>query len=83
MLIQFVDQVLRKRIKLVIQLFKEAGRAIHAMPLLVLLPLGVRNFLTFFMKLKVAKLRHEVTIVQIKICPRTFLNSRIFIQGEP
>ena len=31
--------VLRKRIKLVIALFREAGHAVHAMPLLVLVPL--------------------------------------------
>ena len=37
--------VLRKRIELVIQLFKEAGKAIQAMPLLVLLPLGVSFYL--------------------------------------
>ena len=35
--------VLRKRINLVIQLFKEAGRAVHAMPLIILQPLWVRN----------------------------------------
>jgi len=34
--------VMRKRIKLVVTLFKEAGKAVHAMPILVLLP-----FLTF------------------------------------
>jgi len=31
--------ILRKRIGLVIQLFKEAGKAMHSMPLLVLQPL--------------------------------------------
>ena len=31
--------ILRKRINLVIHLFQEAGHAVHAMPLLVLVPL--------------------------------------------
>lgn len=34
---------MRKRIKLVIQLFKEAGKAVQAMPLLLFQPLVVRN----------------------------------------
>ena len=33
--------VLRKRIALVVQLFKEAGKAVQAMPLLILQPLWV------------------------------------------
>ena len=32
---------MRKRIQLVVQLFKEAGAAVHAMPLLVLAPFAV------------------------------------------
>ena len=35
--------VLRKRIQLVVQLFKEAGAAVHAMPLLALWPLVVSS----------------------------------------
>ena len=35
--------VMRKRIKLVVTLFKEAGKAVHAMPILVLLPFLVRK----------------------------------------
>ena len=34
--------VMRRRLQLVVQLFREAGAAVHAMPLLVLLPLLVR-----------------------------------------
>ena len=33
--------VLRKRIKLVVQLFKEAGKAVHSMPLILLQPFWV------------------------------------------
>jgi Plasma-membrane choline transporter. len=36
--------VMRKRIKLVIQLFKEAGKAINSMPLLLLEPLLVSDY---------------------------------------
>lgn len=36
--------VMRKRIKLVIQLFKEAGKAINSMPLLFLEPLLVSDY---------------------------------------
>jgi solute carrier family 44 protein 1 (choline transporter-like protein) len=40
--------VMRKRLELVVQLFREAGHAVHAMPLLVLLPLVVSPpFFTF------------------------------------
>ncbi len=35
--------VLRKRLQLVVQLFREAGHAVRAMPLLVLLPLLVSS----------------------------------------
>ena len=35
--------VLRKRIALVVTLFQEAGRAVHAMPVLILTPLLVSN----------------------------------------
>ena len=35
--------VLRKRIKLVVQLFKEAGKAVHAMPLILLQPFWVKK----------------------------------------
>lgn len=38
-LVLLVLLIMRKRIKLVVALFKEAGKAVHAMPLLVLLPL--------------------------------------------
>jgi hypothetical protein len=38
---------MRKRIKLVIQLFKEAGRAINSMPLLLLEPLLVSDYSLF------------------------------------
>jgi len=37
--------VMRKRIKLVIQLFKEAGKAINSMPLLLLEPLLVSDYI--------------------------------------
>lgn len=40
-IVLLVILVMRKRIKLVIQLFKEAGRAINSMPLLFLEPLLV------------------------------------------
>jgi solute carrier family 44 protein 1 (choline transporter-like protein) len=40
-IVLLVILVMRKRIKLVIQLFKEAGRAINSMPLLLLEPLLV------------------------------------------
>ena len=36
--------VLRKRIGLVVALFHEAGKAVHAMPYLVLIPLLVCQF---------------------------------------
>lgn len=36
--------VLRKRIGLVVALFHEAGKAVHAMPYLVLIPLLVSQF---------------------------------------
>jgi hypothetical protein len=40
-IVLLVILVMRKRIKLVTQLFKEAGRAINSMPLLLLEPLLV------------------------------------------
>jgi hypothetical protein len=42
-IVLLVILVMRKRIKLVIQLFKEAGRAINSMPLLLLEPLLVSD----------------------------------------
>jgi len=41
--------VMRKRLQLVVQLFREAGHAVHAMPLLVLLPLVVSHFSIIFL----------------------------------
>ena len=41
MLISLVVLVMRKRIDLVVSLFREAGKAIHAMPLLLFQPIWV------------------------------------------
>jgi len=43
-IVLLVILVMRKRIKLVIQLFKEAGKAINSMPLLLLEPLLVSEY---------------------------------------
>ena len=43
-IVLLVILVMRKRIKLVIQLFKEAGKAINSMPLLLLEPLLVSDY---------------------------------------
>ena len=43
-IVLLVILVMRKRIKLVVQLFKEAGKAINSMPLLLLEPLLVSDY---------------------------------------
>jgi len=40
--------VMRKRIKLVVQLFYEAGKAVQSMPLLLIQPIWVNNLSSFF-----------------------------------
>ena len=44
-LIVLIVLVMRKRIALVIQLFKEAGKAVHSMPVLLLQPIYVSFYL--------------------------------------
>lgn len=48
--IGLVILVLRKRIKLVIQLFKEAGKAVASMPLLLAEPIIVRFKFFFYLR---------------------------------
>ena len=48
MIVLLILLILRKRIALVVQLFKEAGKAVHAMPLLILQPLVVSHQSIFF-----------------------------------
>jgi hypothetical protein len=51
---------MRKRIKLVIQLFKEAGRAINSMPLLLLEPLLVID-------------HNLILLIYCKVLPKEYL----------
>lgn len=43
---------MRKRIALVVQLFKESGKAIQSMPLLLVQPMVVSTIIFLFLRLK-------------------------------
>ena len=57
--------VMRKRIQLVVQLFREAGKAIASMPILLLQPILVSDhFQIFFDRLQIFMIRYVLMVVQ-------------------